>query len=182
MFLCFCAVWCLIVLSCWTCISIKKMWGQKLKETLVATGSLSECEVVAKRLHTRSVTDTTKEKPVTKQMLKEMWHWDESLNCNIYSWFLSLFGIPCTCALWICFELLYMRFYSVPIFENTCDISKSNDRQCLGVGSLERKGLHSPSEQSRVHWHWCGLMPWEANQEWVHDRGWVWLFNGGLHV
>ncbi len=50
-----------------------------MKETLVATGSLQQCEVIAKQMHLKSMTHTTTEKPVTKQMLKEIWHWDEIL-------------------------------------------------------------------------------------------------------
>lgn len=50
-----------------------------MKEALVATGSLKQCENVAKQLHRETFTDTTREKPVTKQMLKEIYHWDESL-------------------------------------------------------------------------------------------------------
>ena len=42
------------------------------------TGNIGEVENVAKRIHRESVTDTTREKPVTKQMLKEIWHWDGS--------------------------------------------------------------------------------------------------------
>ena len=53
-----------------------------MKEALVATGSLKECEVVASQLARSSVVDTTKEKPVTKKMLKEVWHWDECLDCK----------------------------------------------------------------------------------------------------
>lgn len=50
-----------------------------MKEALVATGSLQQCEVIAKQMHVQSTTKTTMEKPVTKQMLKEIWHWDETL-------------------------------------------------------------------------------------------------------
>lgn len=48
-----------------------------MKEALVKSGSLTECEHVARKLCQESVTDTTREKPVTKQMLKEIYHWDE---------------------------------------------------------------------------------------------------------
>ena len=54
-----------------------------MKEKLVQTGNLQECEVVAKQLSRQSQTDTTLEKPVTKQMLKEIWHWDESSGCIV---------------------------------------------------------------------------------------------------
>ena len=56
-----------------------------MKEQLVATGNLQACDAVAKQLSRKSVTDTTKEKPVTKQMLKEMWHWDETLVCTLFA-------------------------------------------------------------------------------------------------
>ena len=51
----------------------------------MASGSLHECEVVAKQLFKESITDTTQEKPVTKQMLKEIWHWDENLGSIWYT-------------------------------------------------------------------------------------------------
>lgn len=57
--------------------------GQKMKEALVASGSLTQCEVVASQLARSSVVDTTKEKPVTKKMLKEVYHWDEYLDGKI---------------------------------------------------------------------------------------------------
>lgn len=59
---------------------------QKMKEQLVATGNLQACDAVAKQLSRKSVTDTTKEKPVTKQMLKEMWHWDDTMIENTWKW------------------------------------------------------------------------------------------------
>lgn len=54
-----------------------------MKEALVASGSLNQCTVVATELARSSVVDTTKEKPVTKKMLKEVYHWDECLDCKI---------------------------------------------------------------------------------------------------
>ena len=93
------------------------MQGQKLKETLVATGSLTQCEVVAKKMHTRSVTDTTKEKPVTKQMLKEIWHWDESLSCNIVDVGCFLLSLAHLWTVNVC--CIAMKFNIAPIFANT---------------------------------------------------------------
>ena len=51
-----------------------------MKEVLIATGSLQEVTATAKQLFSKSVTDTSKEKPVTKKMLKEQYHWDEFLS------------------------------------------------------------------------------------------------------
>ena len=50
-----------------------------MKERLIATGDISQVDVVAKQLHRQSTTDTTLEKPVTKKMLKEQYLWDELL-------------------------------------------------------------------------------------------------------
>lgn len=52
-----------------------------MKERLIATGDISQVDVVAKQLYRQSTTDTSLEKPVTKQMLKEQYHWDEILGC-----------------------------------------------------------------------------------------------------
>ena len=48
-----------------------------MKETFLATGSLKEVTLFVKRMQSKSVKDTDKEKPVTKTMLKEEWKWDE---------------------------------------------------------------------------------------------------------
>ena len=116
-----------------------------MKEQLVATGNLQACDAVAKQLSRKSVTDTTKEKPVTKQMLKEMWHWDETLVC-------TLFAPSCS----ICTRRVSALFFShVPLsLHHALDFSsKYNDREHVEMGSSERKGLQTPNQPSRVHRH-----------------------------
>ena len=48
-----------------------------MKEVWLKTGSFDEVEAMVKRIRSQKVKDTDKEKPVTKKMLKEIWHWDE---------------------------------------------------------------------------------------------------------
>lgn len=50
-----------------------------MKAKLVETGCMEHVDVVAKQLHSQSLTRSAKEKPVTKKMLAEQWHWDELL-------------------------------------------------------------------------------------------------------
>ena len=46
--------------------------------------------MVAEQIQSRQVTATEKEKPVTKDMLKEIYKWSQSFGCSF-----SLCGCPC---------------------------------------------------------------------------------------
>lgn len=58
--------------------------GQKLKEALIKTGSLSEVDACASQLRSHAVKEKNVEKPVTKKMLAEVYHWDESFDCKLH--------------------------------------------------------------------------------------------------
>ena len=51
--------------------------GPKLKEAFLKTGQFSDVQAVVKQLRSKKVKDEDTEKPVTKQMLKEIYKWDE---------------------------------------------------------------------------------------------------------
>ena len=79
-----------------------------MKETLVATGTLKQVDIIARRLYRQSVTVTAQEKPVTKQMLKEIYHWDENLGCIHLDLYVGYF-----CYMWLDLVPVYMDLVTV---------------------------------------------------------------------
>ena len=122
---------CCLLVSAWFKTLVLQIcdWGQQMKEKLVATGSLDQVDVLAKQLYQKTVTNTSKEKPVTKKMLAEQWHWDEFLG-----WKLIALSVVAAC-LFESMHVVTSRFVN----SNTNPLSWSElyDRQCLGMGQAE---------------------------------------------
>ena len=79
-------------LACLYLLSDSGFGGQKLKETLLKTGSLDEVDACASQLRSHAVKEKNVEKPVTKKMLAEVYHWDEFLGCKHRSCMIGMRG------------------------------------------------------------------------------------------
>lgn len=60
----------------------KNSRGQKLKEAWLKSGSLDAVDACATQLRSHAVKEKNVEKPVTKKMLAEVYHWDENFGCK----------------------------------------------------------------------------------------------------
>ena len=79
-------------LACLHLLSDAGFVGQKLKETLLKTGSLDAVDACASQLRSLAVKEKNVEKPVTKKMLAEIYHWDEFSGCKQRSIMIGMHG------------------------------------------------------------------------------------------